>query len=110
MAERDLGRGESPRVHARVVLLVTAAMLVALATVSFGLEVFFTDRIGVTAVEQRPFPAPGVTSDERGERLTREARQRRELDGEGGRMPIAAAMQAISAKGPHAFEPIGATR
>ena len=35
-----------------------------------------------------PFPAPGVTTTQRQERLQLEARQRRELAGERGRMPI----------------------
>ena len=64
------------------------------------------DRVGMTFVERHPFPAPGVRADEHAERVALEDRQKRELDGADGHMPIEAAMRAIAAKGPRAFDPI----
>jgi len=110
MVEPDLGRGEAPAVSARAVLLVTAGMLAALVAIAFGLELFFHDRVGMTIVYRRELPTPGVIPDERAQRLALEARQREALNGAGGRMPIEAAMQAIVAKGPHAFDSIEAPR
>ena len=110
MAEPDIGRGETPAIRTRSVLVVTIAMLAALVAIAVGLQVFFSDRIGMTIVATREFPAPGVVSGERAERLALEAKQNSELNGAAGRMPIAAAMQAIAAKGLRAFDPIEAAR
>ena len=106
-AEHDIGRGESPSVKTRVVVLVTAGILAALVAIAFGLELFFHDRIGMTFVDWHAFPAPGVVSDERAQRMALEAEQHNELNGVGGRMPIDTAINAIVARGPHAFDPIG---
>jgi hypothetical protein len=107
-ADQDLGRGESPAVKTRIVVLVASGILVALVTIAFGLELFFHDRVGMTFVAHRALPAPGVIPDERAQRLALESKQRNELNGAGGRMPIEAAISAIVARGPHAFDPIGA--
>lgn len=104
MAEEQL---ESPAVRTRAVLLVVAGILASLVTVAFGLEIFFQNRIGVTTVVQRPLPAPGVRPDERAQRLALEREQNSELNGKGGRLPIEKAMEAIAARGPHAFDPVG---
>ncbi len=106
-AEQDLGPGESPAVKTHVVVLVGAGILVALTAIAFGLELFFHDRVGMTFVDQHPLPAPGVIPDERAQRLALESKQYNELNGAGGRMPIEAAINAIVARGPHAFDPIG---
>lgn len=106
-ADLDLGRGECPQVWTRVVVWITAGILVALVTVAFGLQLLFPDRIGITFVVRHRLPAPGVTSDERAERLALEANQKLLLNGAGGRMPIETAMQAVAAKGAHGFDPIG---
>jgi hypothetical protein len=104
--ERDIGRREPPRVATRAVVLATAAIIVALMAVAFGLELFFYDRVGMSFVDRHRFPAPGVIPDERAQRLALEAEQNRQLDGADGRMPIEAAMRAIAAKGARAFEPV----
>ena len=103
----DLGRGESPQVSARAVALIIAGILVVLVLVAFGFEAIFRDRIGQTYVVRHPFPAPAVIPNERAERLALEAKQKKELDGAGGRMPIGDAMKTIAAKGDRAFDPIG---
>jgi hypothetical protein len=110
MVDDDLGRGESPAVRTRAVVLATVGILAMLLAVAFGFELIFGDRIGMTSVEQHPLPAPGVVSDERVEREALEARQRAALDGAGGRLPIEAAMRAIASKGEHAFDPVGAAQ
>ena len=107
MVDDELGRGESPAVSTRAVLLTTAGILAILLAIAFGFELVFHDRIGITHVEQHHLPGPGVVPDERAEREALEARQRAALGGVGGRMPIDAAMQAIAAKGEHAFDPVG---
>lgn len=107
-ADQDLGCGESPTVRTRIVVLVTAGILVALVTIAFGLELFFHNRVGMTFVAYHALPAPGVIPDERAQRLALEAKQRNELNGAGGRMPIESAISAIVARGPQAFDPIGA--
>jgi hypothetical protein len=109
-AEQDLGPGESPSVNARAVLLVTAGILALLVAIAFGLEVFFHDRVGRTFVALHPLPPPGVSPSERALRIELETKQRAALNGAGGRMPIDDAMQAIAAKGPHAFDPIEVSR
>lgn len=110
MVDDDLGRGESPAISTRVVVLATIGILVVLAAIAFGFEPIFRDRVGMTAVEQHPLPGPGVVADERAQRQALEARQRAALDGAGGRLPIEAAMRAIADKGEHAFDPLGAAR
>lgn len=103
----DIGRGESPNVGTRTIVLIVAGILVALVIIGFGFQPIFHDRIGQTSAMRHPFPAPAVTPNERAERLALEARQRKDLAGGHGRMPIGAAMKAIAAKGTHAFDPIG---
>jgi hypothetical protein len=98
----------SPEVRARNVVATMAGILVVLAAIAFGLQLIFPDRIGATSADRHAFPAPGVRPDEGAERLALEAAQLAALAGGGGRMPIADAMRAIAAKGPHAFDPIGA--
>lgn len=100
----------SPAVGTRAVIAVTIVILVVLLAVAFGFQLIFHDRIGMTRVEQQPLPMPGVVPDERAEREALEARQREQLAGAGGRMPIDAAMRAIATKGEHAFDPVGAGR
>jgi hypothetical protein len=106
VADQDLDRGESPSVKTRVIVLVTVGILAALVAIAFGLELFFRDRVGMTFVDWHAFPAPGVIPDERAQRIALEAKQYKELNGAGGRMPIEAAINAIVARGPHAFDPI----
>ncbi|HWB51492.1 MAG TPA: hypothetical protein VG651_20445 [Stellaceae bacterium] len=110
MVDDDLGRGESPAVGTRAVVLTVAGILVALLAVAFGFELIFRDRIGMTFVVQHNLPAPGVVPDERAAREALEARQRALLAGAGGRLPIETAMRAIAAKGEHAFDPLGAAK
>jgi hypothetical protein len=74
--------------------------------IACGLALFFPDRVGLTIVHRQAFPAPGVIPNERAERLALEKAQRDLLGGGGGRMPIEQAMQAIAAKGAHAFDPV----
>jgi hypothetical protein len=107
-ADTDIGRGESPQVGTRAVVLIVAGIFAALVLVAFGLELVFHDRIGITSVASHSFPAPAVIPGEKAQRLEIEARQRRLLDGGDGRMPIAAAMAAIAAKGERAFDPVEA--
>jgi acyl-CoA thioesterase len=105
--DADLGRGESPNVNTRRVVAILAGVLIFVAAVSFGLQALFRDRIGQTYTVQHAFPAPAVIPGERQQRLALEAKQRRELRGAHGRMPIDAAMKAIAAKGSRAFDPVG---
>lgn len=102
----DLGRGESPQVNTRRVLIIVAGILAFIIAVAFGFQLIFRARIGQTFTVQHDFPAPGVVPDERQERLALEARQKHDLAGAHGRMPIGQAMKAIAAKGPHAFDPV----
>jgi hypothetical protein len=106
MVEARLGKGESPQVRTRVIVTIMLGMLVFLVAVAFGLALFFPGRIGVRFVPRHPFPLPAVIPNERAERLSLEARQRRELNGAQGRMPINQAMLDIAARGPHAFDPV----
>ena len=108
MVDNDLGRGESPAISTRAVVLAMIGILAVLAAIAFGFEPIFRDRIGITTVQQHTLPAPGVIPDERAQREALEVRQRAALDGAGGRLPIAAAMRAIADKGEHAFDPVGA--
>jgi len=103
----DLGRGESPDVNTRRVLVIVAGIIAFIVVVAFGFELIFQDRIGQTFTVQHPFPAPAVTSAERTQRIALEAEQKHDLAGAHGRMAIDAAMKAIAAKGPHAFDPVG---
>ncbi len=96
----------SPDVRAGLVVLTMAGILVALGGIAFGLRLVVPERIGAASVTRQAFPAPGVPPDERAARLALQAVQRAALDGGGGRMPIAEAMRAIAARGPHAFDPI----
>lgn len=105
--DADLGRGESPRVRTRVIVLIVVGMIAFLVLISFGFQLLFPSRVGVSYAERKAFPAPAVIPDERAERLALEAKQRRDLNGGHGRMPIGAAMKAIAAKGQHAFDPVG---
>lgn len=106
MADRSDNR-EPPHVAARTITVAMALILSALVTIAFGLQLIFVNRIGQTHTTQTAFPEPAVIPNERAERLALEARQRRELAGANGRIPIAAAMHAIAAKGTHAFDPVG---
>lgn len=106
MVEARLGKGESPQVRTPVIVAIMLGMLAFLIAVAFGLALFFPGRIGVRFVPRHAFPLPAVIPDERAERLGLEARQRRELDGAQGRLPISQAMQAVAARGPHAFDPV----
>jgi hypothetical protein len=110
MVDKDLGRGESPAISTRAVVLTTIGILVVLMAIAFGFQPIFRDRIGMTDVQQRPLPAPGVIPDERAQREALEARQRAALAGAGGRLPIEAAMRAIADKGDHAFDPVEEAR
>jgi hypothetical protein len=105
-ADRKLGKGESLQVRAPVVALTMGGILILLATVAFGLTLFFHDRIGSRFVLRHAFPAPAVIPDERAQRLALEARQRHILEGAGRPMPINQAMKEIAARGPHAFDPV----
>lgn len=110
MVGNHLGRGESPAISARAVVLTTTGILVVLVAIAFGFELIFPDRVGMTYVQQQPLPAPGVVPDERAQRAALEARQRAALAGSGGRLPIEAAMRAIADKGEHAFDPVEEAR
>jgi hypothetical protein len=103
----ELGRGESPDVRTRAVVLIVAGIMLLLAIIAFGFQAIFHDRIRQTFAVRHTFPAPAVIPDERAERLALEAKQKQDLNGAHGRMPIDAAMKAIAAKGSHAFDPIG---
>ena len=105
--DADLGRGESPDVNTRRVLIIVAGIVAFIVIVAFGFELIFPHRIGQSFTVQHPFPAPTVIDTERAQHLALEARQKRDLAGAHGRIPIEAAMKAIAAKGPHAFDPVG---
>src|SRR5262245_44350324 len=106
-SEADLGRGESPQVGTRGVVAIIAVMLVLLSAIAFGLQLVFSDRVGVTFVERHDLPAPGVTVAEREERLRLQREQEAALQGSGGRMPIDRAMEVIAGRGAQAFDPVG---
>lgn len=97
---------ESPRVRATIVIAVMAGLLGLLTAVALGFTLLFPNRIGVSFVPHSTFPQPGVSTGERTQRLSLEARQRRSLAGERGRMPIEQAMRIIAARGSHAFDPL----
>ena len=103
---RKLGKGESLEVRTRPVVLIAASLLVLLTIIAFGFMLLFSNRVGVHYAVEHKFPGPGVIPNERAERLALEARQRKTLQGANGRMPIEQAMQAIVARGPHAFDPV----
>ncbi|HEY2034199.1 MAG TPA: hypothetical protein VGH02_10990 [Rhizomicrobium sp.] len=105
--DADLGRGESPNVGTRRVVLIIGGIMAVLVLVAFGFQAIFRDRIGQTYAVRHPFPTPAVIPDERAERLALEAQQKKDLAGAHDRLPIDAAMKAIAAKGDHAFDPIG---
>ncbi|HEY1615511.1 MAG TPA: hypothetical protein VGF97_17665 [Rhizomicrobium sp.] len=98
---------EPPNVATRAVVLSIAGILIVLLCVAFGFQAIFRDRIGQTYTVRHGFPAPAVIPNERAERLALEAKQKRDLDGAHGRIPIDTAMKAIAAKGPHAFDLVG---
>ncbi|HEX3946025.1 MAG TPA: hypothetical protein VHW69_18270 [Rhizomicrobium sp.] len=100
---------ESPQVNTYRVVAIVAGMLLLLSLIAFGFQPLFRDRIGQTFTVRHPFPAPAVIAGERAQRLALEVKQRRDLKGAHGRMPIDAAMNAIAAKGPHAFNHVGGT-
>jgi hypothetical protein len=104
--ERSIGAGESLQIRTRIVALILVAVLAMLALVGFGLRLFFPNRVGVDFVVAHGFPSPVVIPDERVQRLRLEEKQRRELAGADGRMPIAQAMTAIAARGDRAFDPV----
>jgi len=104
--DHKLDKGESLAVRARPVVLIAGSLLVLLTILAFGFMVLFSNRIGVRYAVEHKFPGPGVVPDEKAERLALEARQRKALQGAGGRMPIEQAMQAIVTRGPHAFDPV----
>ena len=110
MVDDDLGRGESPAVSTRAVVLTTIGILAVLVVIAFGFAPIFRDRVGITSVQQQPLPEPGVIPDERAQREGLEAAQRAALEGAGGRLPIEAAMRAIADKGEHAFDPVVGAR
>jgi hypothetical protein len=109
MSERHHGKAESPQVANRKVVLAMAGMLLLMAAVAFGFTLLFANRIGVRFVPHlafHAFPAPAVIPDERAQRVSLEAQQRRLLAGGNGRMPIGQAMQAMAARGAQAFDPV----
>ncbi len=57
MVDRDLGRGESPAVSTRAVILTTIGILAVLVAIAFGFEPIFRDRIAMTGVRESSFPA-----------------------------------------------------
>jgi hypothetical protein len=103
----NLGRGESPQVDARKIMILLASLFGSLVVIAFGLMLIFPDRIGMTFVDSHPFPAPSVAPDEGRERRQLEMEQKVVLAGVRGHQPIEAAMAAIIARGAHAFDPIG---
>jgi hypothetical protein len=103
----ELGRGEPPVVATRAVLVIVAGILVVLMSIAFGFQAIFRDRIGQTYTVHHPFPAPAVIPDERAERIALDAKQKKDLSGAHGRMPIDAAMKTVAAKGNRAFDPVG---
>jgi len=103
----EFGNHESPQVSTVRVVMIVAGMLAILSAIAFGFQALFHDRIAQTYTVQHPFPAPAIMSAERAQRLALEARQRRDLNGAHGRMPIDAAMKAIASRGTHAFDPVG---
>jgi hypothetical protein len=97
---------ESLEVDSRRVLVVTAALLLLVAGTALGFTLIFHNRIGTRFVPHTDFPAPAVIVHERAQRLALEARQRKDLAGAHGRMPIEEAMRQIAARGAHAFDPV----
>ena len=104
--DRNIGKGESLQVRVPAVVGTMMGLLVLVAAVAFGFTLIFSNRIGVRFVPHSAFPAPAVIAQEHSQRLAIEARQRRALEGSGGRMPISEAMQRIAARGDHAFDPV----
>lgn len=105
-AERGIGKGESLGVRAPIIVGAVLAIVAFLVIVAFGLALLAPHRIGVRFVSRHAFPAPAVIPHERDLRLAIEARQRRALEGEGGRMPIGEAVRRIVARGDKAFDPV----
>ncbi|MGN6516786.1 MAG: hypothetical protein ACTHLR_13215 [Rhizomicrobium sp.] len=103
----ELGRGESPDVRTRRIVFIIAGIMALLMLIAFGFQLIFKGDIGQTYAVRHPFPAPAVIPNERAERLALEARQKKDLAGAHGRMPIDKAMNAIAAKGARAFDPLG---
>ncbi len=100
------GNPESPQIQTRTVVIVMAGFLLLVLAVALGFAPAFRGRIGIRHVRPQDFPTPSVSADERQQRMSLEARQRRQLAGADGRMSITQAMQAIAAKGPAAFDPV----
>lgn len=94
---------ESPQVRTWRVVAIVAGIMAVLMLVAFGFQALFRDRIGQTYTVKHAFPAPAVIANERGERLAIEAAQKRKLRD----IHIDAAMKAVAAKGPRAFDPVG---
>lgn len=106
-ADRNIGKGESLQVRARVIVSVMLGLLILLTLIAFGLDLLFPGRVGIRFVARSVFPAPIVTPNERGQRMAAAARQRQALAGAGGRLPITDAMRQIAGRGDHAFDPVG---
>lgn len=102
----ELGPPESPQVRAWIIATIVAGILIALILIAFGFQPIFSDRIAQAKSPAHPFPPPAVISGERAQRLALENKQRRDLAGAHGRIPIEAAMRAVAAKGNHAFDPV----
>ena len=103
---RDIGKGESLQVRVPVVIGAMAGLLILMTAVAFGFLLLFPNRISVRFVPHSAFPQPAVIAQERSQRLAVEGRQRRALEGAGGRMPIDQAMRQIAARGATAFDPV----
>ncbi len=97
---------ENPQVDTRKVVTAIAGALILVVATAFGFTLVFGDHIGVRFVARHAFPAPAVIPNERAQRLTLEARQRKLLAGAHGRMPIESAMRLIAARGAQAFDPV----
>jgi hypothetical protein len=108
--DADIGRGESPQVRAVRIAAIVGGILVILAVIAFGFQALFPRRINQTYTVEHGFPAPAVIPNERAQRLALEARQKRDLAGAHGRMPIETAMKAIAARGARAFDPVGSSK
>src|SRR5262245_54566074 len=97
---------ESPQVRVARVVAYGAGTVAFMALVAFGFMLIFPERIGRAFVERSDFPAPAVIRDETAQRLALEAKARATLEGHSGRMAIAAAMDAVVARGTQAFDPV----
>jgi hypothetical protein len=100
---------ESASIATRAIVLTVIVIIGLLIAVAFGLKHIYPERLGIAHVAVPAFPAPGVRPDEGAERQALETQQRARLSGADGHMSIDDAMRAIAAKGPHAFDPPGAS-